>query len=138
MNAKTKKYHNLSTYQIIEGDIGLIDDPSNPGEQIFDVATAQNRINELANFIQTRYGYDIGGFESNNRFLESDKITAKLDWNIDDRNKISLSTRYVKAENLEARTSSGSTLGFLNGSEFFNSKTLSGSLEWNYQGRKNC
>ena len=93
-------------------------------------------ITNLVNFIANEYGYDAGGFERSNRTLESDKITAKLDWNIDEKNKLSFSTRYVNAENLEARNSSPSFLGFVNGSELFASKTLSSSLEWSYQGDK--
>ncbi len=95
-----------------------------------------NTVNNVANFIQSNYGYDIGGFQTNNRTLESDKVTAKLDWNINDNNKLSLSARYVTAENLEAKNSDSNELGFINGSEFFNSETISGSLEWNYQGDK--
>ena len=91
-------------------------------------------INALASSILTDFGYDVGGFESNTRTLESDKITAKLDWNVNDRNNISFSTRYVSAQNLEARGSSNSRISFLNGSELFDTSTFSGSLEWNYQG----
>ncbi len=92
-------------------------------------------LNTLANTISSQYGYDVGGFENNTRTLVSDKITAKLDWNIDDRNKLSFSTRYAGAENLEARASGDTRIAFINGSEFFDTKTLSGSLEWNYQGQ---
>ena len=91
-------------------------------------------INALASSISSQYGYDVGGFENNTRTLESDKITMKLDWNINDNNKLSLSTRYAGADNLEARGSSNSRISFINGSELFNTKTFSSSLEWNYQG----
>lgn len=91
-------------------------------------------INAFASSILSDFGYDVGGFENNTRTLESDKITAKLDWNINDRNNLSFSTRYVSAENLEARGSSNSRISFLNGSELFDTSTISGSLEWNYQG----
>ncbi|RNC88418.1 MAG: TonB-dependent receptor [Winogradskyella sp.] len=91
-------------------------------------------INALASSIASQYGYDVGGFENNTRTLESDKLTLKLDWNIDDKNKLSFSTRYAAAENLEARASGDTRIAFINGSEFFDTKTLSGSLEWNYQG----
>ena len=91
-------------------------------------------INALAGSIASQYGYDVGGFENNTRTLESDKLTLKLDWNINDKNKVSLSTRYAGADNLEARGSSNNRISFINGSELFNTSTISSSLEWNYQG----
>ena len=33
--------------------------------------------------------------------LNSDKVTLKLDWNADEKNKLSLSARYVDAFNIE-------------------------------------
>lgn len=96
--------------------------------------SSRAEIDNLINFVSNTYGYNMGGFENNTRTLESDKFTAKIDWNINDNNKIILSSRLVKADNLEARSSSNSFLGFSNGSESFISETLSSSLEWNYQG----
>ena len=93
-----------------------------------------SEIQTLASSILTDFNYDVGGFQNNTRTLVSDKVTAKLDWNIDDRNKLSFSTRYVSGENLEARASTNNRISFINGSEFFDTNTISGSLEWNYQG----
>lgn len=93
-------------------------------------------IDNLVNFVQNTYGYSMGSFERNSSTLESDKVTAKLDWNIDNKNKLILSARLVDADNLEARTSNNNSLGFLNGSESFLTKTLSTSLEYNFQGDK--
>ncbi|MDT8346297.1 MAG: TonB-dependent receptor, partial [Flavobacteriaceae bacterium] len=91
-------------------------------------------IDNLIGFVRNNFGYEMGGFENNTRTLESDKFTLKLDWNLNDRHKISLSGRYVEADNLEARNSSNSFLGFANGSEAFVSETTSLSAEWGYQG----
>jgi outer membrane receptor for ferrienterochelin and colicin len=87
-------------------------------------------------YLITTYDYDPGDFRNNTRTLVSDKITAKLDWNINANNKLSLRTSYVGAENLEARNSDFNSIGFINGSEYFDSKTLSTALEWNYTGNK--
>jgi len=91
-------------------------------------------INQLRDFVNTAYGYDMGGFGNAIRTLNSDKITTRLDWNADDKNKIMLRMSYVEADNLETRASSFNSLAFDNGSESFLDKTLSTTLEWNFQG----
>jgi len=91
-------------------------------------------VNRLRDFVNTAYGYDIGGFSNPIRTLNSDKITTRLDWNVNEKNKVMLRMSYVEADNLETRSSSPNRLGFENGSESFLDKTLSTTLEWNYQG----
>lgn len=88
-------------------------------------------INALQSFLASTYGYDTGGFANNTRTLESDKVTVKLDWNINDNNRISFRHGLVKADNLEARNSGDFNIGFINGSELFESTTNSSALEWN-------
>ena len=93
-------------------------------------------IERLRNFTSTTYGFNIGNFDGTKRTLNSDKFTAKIDWNINEKNTLSLKHSYVGAENLEARNSSANRLGFSSGSEFFKTNTNSSSLEWNLQGDK--
>ncbi|MEP2936348.1 MAG: carboxypeptidase regulatory-like domain-containing protein [Gilvibacter sp.] len=93
-------------------------------------------INGLVSFLQSQYGYDPGIFNANTRTLESDKLTAKLDFNMDDRNKFVLRHSYVKGDNLEARNSGVNNIGFINGSEAFITTTNSTALEWSYSGDK--
>ncbi|MGB5236867.1 MAG: carboxypeptidase regulatory-like domain-containing protein [Flavobacteriaceae bacterium] len=87
----------------------------------------------LSSFLQTTYGYNPGTFDQSVRTLESDKITAKIDWNINRDHKLSFRHGYVKAENLEARNSTATDIGFINGSEFFETVTNSSALELNSQ-----
>ncbi len=94
------------------------------------------RLGELASFLQSNYNYNPGAAGSQLRTLESNKLTWKLDWNVSDRNKVSLRHSYVGAENLESRGSSQGFIGFENGSEFFETTTNSFALEWNYNGNK--
>ncbi|WP_224484146.1 TonB-dependent receptor [Robertkochia aurantiaca] len=93
-------------------------------------------LENLRQFLINTYGYDPGGYADNTRTLVSDKITARIDWNINDRNKLMFKHSYVGADNLEARSSGNSNIGFINGSEEFISKTNSTSIEWNYSGNK--
>ena len=87
-------------------------------------------LDQLSQYVQSNYGFDVGVYDQNDFTLVSDKITAKIDWNLNDNNKISLKHGYTKAVNLEARNSGNFNIGFLNGSESFVSKTNSTSFEW--------
>jgi len=104
--------------------------------QPFDIADYQGNlsasdINNLASTIQERFGYDVGGYADNTAFLNSDKVLAKIDWNINKDHKLSVRHSYTGAENLEARRSNGGSINFINGSEYFISKTNSSALELN-------
>lgn len=88
-------------------------------------------INALSGFLQSEYGYDTGIFDANTRTLDSDKINLRLDWNINENHKMSIRQGIVEAENLEARTSGNRGIGFINGSEFFVTKTYSTAFELN-------
>ncbi|MGB5170883.1 TonB-dependent receptor [Eudoraea sp.] len=91
--------------------------------------SSQADIDGLSNFLTTRYNYDPGIFNNNTRTLKSDKLTAKIDWDINQNNKLSLRHSYVKGDNLEARDSGNRNIGFLNGSEEFVTTTNSTALE---------
>lgn len=93
--------------------------------------SSQQDVEGLSNFLQSTYGYNPGIFDANTRTLESNKITAKIDWNIDENNKLSLRHGYVQGDNLEARSSGNRNIGFVNGSESFVTTTNSTALELN-------
>ncbi len=93
--------------------------------------SSQADLDNLSSFLQSTYGYNPGSFDQSVRTLEADKITAKIDWNINEDHKLSFRHGYVKAENLEARNSTATDIGFINGSEFFESVTNSSALELN-------
>ena len=89
---------------------------------------------QLSNFLQETYGYNTGDFQNNINSLESDKILLKLDWNVSDRNKISLRNNYVEANQISSSRSTASTINFENGGLEFKSVTNTASLEWSYSG----
>jgi hypothetical protein len=86
-------------------------------------------INRLVNHLQTEYGYDPGSWDEGTTILNSDKFLAKLDWNVNPNNKLSIRHSFTGAENVESRVSSGSGIRFRNGSEYFISNTNSSALE---------
>lgn len=77
------------------------------------------------------YGYDPGTFEDNVTSIDRTFILGKLDWNISKSSKLSLRHSVNSIDNLEARNSTTTFLGFENGSEFFPSVTNSSALELN-------
>lgn len=104
--------------------------------QPFNFSNYQGRSSEaeianLASFLQSEYGYNPGIFDNNTRTLESDKINLRLDWNINENHKVSIRQGVVEATNLEARNSGERGIGFINGSEFFETKTYSTAFELN-------
>lgn len=89
------------------------------------------RLGELSNFINENYNYDIGTYDNNTAFLNSEKFLAKLDFNLHQDHKLSLRHSLVRANNLEARNSGINAINFLTGSESFVSTTNSTALELN-------
>ncbi len=76
------------------------------------------------------FGYDPGVFEGAPLTLTSDKFIARVDWNVDDKNTITVKNSYVEAEETETRLSGDRSINFVNGSEFFPTRTNSTTLEW--------
>ncbi len=83
----------------------------------------------LSNYLTNDLGYNPGGYTSNTSSLESDKLIAKIDWNINQNNKLSLKHSYVKATQLDAPRSSNGSINFLNRAINFESITNSTALE---------
>jgi hypothetical protein len=54
-------------------------------------------LNALANALQTKYGYNPGAYQGYNYDTYSDKLTVKIDWNIDKNNTLSAKYFYLKS-----------------------------------------
>ncbi len=61
----------------------------------------------LGSFVQSKYGYNIGAYENYQLAQNSDKITAKIDWNINPSNTFSIKYNYLKAYRDVAPSGSG-------------------------------
>ncbi|MEM9078088.1 MAG: carboxypeptidase regulatory-like domain-containing protein [Bacteroidota bacterium] len=110
----------------------------NETPQPFDISTYRGSateadINGLSNFLTSNFGYDPGTFGNSIESLTSDKLIAKLDWNINEKNKLSLRHSYVKAVQFDAAGSNTGQIQFLNRSLEFESITNSTALELNSQ-----
>jgi hypothetical protein len=51
----------------------------------------------LSSFLKSKFGYDPGSFQGYTFKTYSDKITAKLDWNINSKNTFTLKYNYLKS-----------------------------------------
>ena len=61
----------------------------------------------LGGFVKDKFGYDIGAYEGYQLAQNSDKITAKLDWNINAKNSFSIKYNYLRAYRDVAPSGSG-------------------------------
>jgi hypothetical protein len=98
----------------------------------FGAYTGDSSLEDIANLssvLQNTYGYNPGGFENSLSSLISDKLIAKIDWNINDNNTLSFKHSYVKATELDAGSSGQRSIGFFNGGLNFESVTNSSALE---------
>ena len=89
--------------------------PITPGS----VSTANaDTLQKLSDFLQSKYGYTAGPFQGYNLKTQSDKITAKLDWNINNKNTLTLKYNYLKssADQLPSTSRNGYT-GFAAGQQ---------------------
>ncbi|UII77921.1 TonB-dependent receptor [Flagellimonas sp. HMM57] len=106
--------------------------------QPFDIDTYRGAATEsdllgLSDFLVNNFGYNPGTFENSIESLTSDKLIAKIDWNINESNKLSFRHSYVKAVQFDAAASNQGTINFLNRSINFESITNSSALELNSQ-----
>ncbi len=88
-----------------------------------------NALNALADTLRKRYNYNPGGFLNNDEKVNADRITAKIDWNINTKNKLSVSHRYTNGTRYNTSTSSSTAINFYNDGYIFPTRTNSTSVE---------
>ncbi len=77
------------------------------GQSIVDVATLQT----LSDFLQSKFSYSPGSYSTSSVPTEADRLTARLDWNINPKNTLSVKYFYLKSFNTNMPSSSGATGG---------------------------
>ena len=63
----------------------------------------------LSSLLKTKYGYDPGPYQGYNYHTYSDKVTVKLDWNINSKNTLSAKYFYLKSYREVQASNSGIT-----------------------------
>ncbi len=75
-------------------------------------------LNALAAFLKTKFGYDPGPFQGYNQKTQSDKVTIKVDFNINKTNTLTLKYNYLKSfADIFASTSRNGFAGFISGGQ---------------------
>ncbi|MCD6331775.1 MAG: carboxypeptidase regulatory-like domain-containing protein, partial [Bacteroidales bacterium] len=102
--------------------------------QPFDISNyngnaSESDLSTLADYVKNTYGYDPGPFNANTRELNSNKLLARLDWNISEKHKLMLRHSYTRHESISPYRSSSSSINFYNNGVYFPSKTNSTTLE---------
>ncbi len=106
----------------------------NERPQPFDIsgyrgASGKADIDNLVNFVKTKYGYDVGGYQDNAASTSAKRLATKIDWNINKMNKFSLSYRYNETNSYSTSASSSSRVNFYNNGVLYPNKTNSLSAE---------
>lgn len=97
----------------------------------YDGSYTQADLNKLTDYLKNELGYDPGGYLDNTKELQSDKILVKVDWNINQKNKLSVRHSYVKGISTSPLASNPTKINFYNNGIYFPSTTNSSALELN-------
>lgn len=90
----------------------------------------KNLINILYNKLKTNYGYDAGSIDEGVETVNADRLVMRIDWNINQRNKISISNRYTAGQRRNINQSNENEIHFSNDGFLLNSITHSVSVDW--------
>lgn len=96
----------------VNADFGRVSAPTllNAGEPgaLLTVAQAQ----EIADFVKNTYQYDVGAYNASENLTQSDKLFARIDWNINKNNQLMLRHNYIKAfDDVFSRTATSFKFG---------------------------
>ncbi|MDR3351392.1 MAG: TonB-dependent receptor [Prevotellaceae bacterium] len=64
-------------------------------------------LQDLSDFLGTRFGYNPGAFDVKKTDTQANRITARLDWNINAKNALSVKYYYLKSFNTNSPSTSG-------------------------------
>ena len=82
--------------------------PTNPTDGQSVSQAAASDLNTLSSFLATNYGYNTGPYQGYQLASNSDKITAKIDWNISNNHRFNIKYNYLKSYRDVPPSSSGS------------------------------
>ena len=71
-------------------------------------------LNSLTNFLQSEYNYNPGGFQNSANAFERSAFLGRLDWNINEKNKFSLTYNYNRADSRSEGRSGNNSINFTN------------------------
>jgi hypothetical protein len=117
----------FGNYERIRNTTPLPNDPTIAGSGSQFTASV---LEDLRNYVLNTYKYDVGGYGEINKKQESDYAFARIDWNINDKNRLTIRHNYNKGFNDNiSRTATNMT--FANSGYTFNTKNNSSVIELN-------
>jgi hypothetical protein len=105
VNAERERRNDPPTGNYAASQINAGGTVTNPG--LFTSAARAADLDVLSNFLTTNYGFNPGPYEGYTLASNSDKLTAKLDWNINQNNRFNIKYNYLKSYRDVAASSSG-------------------------------
>lgn len=82
-------------YEGVDRKQPIANQPGGPdGTSQINVATAQT----LKDFVANTYGYDVGSINGITNYRKSNSVLARIDWNINDKNKLMIRENYLSGE----------------------------------------
>lgn len=90
---------------------------------------SREKIDQVINKLN-EYGYNPGGFENNTRTLDGTRLFARLDYNLNKNNKLSLRNSFTKNEATSPNSSNSKNIFFNNNGQYFPSTTNTTTAEW--------
>lgn len=117
----------FANYEHQKSSTPLAFDPTqaNSGSK-FDVATLQS----LHDYVLNTYKFDVGGFGEINKTIGSEDVFARMDWNINDKNKLTVRHNYATSHN-DVISRTATTMTFANSGYVINNTTNSTVAELN-------
>jgi outer membrane receptor for ferrienterochelin and colicin len=97
----------------------------------YDGNASQQDLTNLRQSLIDRYNYDPGTFGNVTDNLDGVALFGKLDFNLNDNNRLTVRHNYTKAENTNRNAGNARNINFSNNGVFFPSVTNSSALELN-------
>ncbi|HVX27482.1 MAG TPA: TonB-dependent receptor [Parafilimonas sp.] len=102
----------------------------NPAESGSGSKFNTSSLDSIRQYLINTYNYDPGSYNDINTERKSDEIFARIDWNIDNKNKLTIRDSYVKGSNYTI-SRSPTSITFANGGYLFQDKSNSAVVELN-------
>lgn len=79
------------------GELSRITQPTiyNAGET--SALLTQTEAKDLSDFMKTTYNYDVGSYDKIDAETQSDKLFGRIDWNINEKHRLTVRHNYIKA-----------------------------------------
>ena len=78
---------------------------------------SESQLNNLSSFLQTQFGYNTGPYQGYSQIQNSDKITAKIDWNISQNHRFNIKYNLLRSV-ADIPPSNSGAIGSRNGTQF--------------------